>query len=117
MRRFAYTDPAATGSFRAAADNVGWRDQRFVADYERTGRFVVSGVWDQIPQFYSVDTKTPYTTTAARCVLDDATQRAIQSGAGHPRRLRADRAAVRARGAPRHRPRQRGRHADADSST
>ena len=45
--------------FRAAADNVGFRDQRYAATYERTGRFVISGLWDQIPQFYSVDTKTP----------------------------------------------------------
>ena len=76
--RYAREDPAGSWLFRAAADNVGWRDQRFFADYERTGRFTVSGFWDQIPQFYSVDTKTPYTTSGGALVLDDATQRAIQ---------------------------------------
>lgn len=77
--RYAREEPSGLWQFRAAADNVGWRDQRFYADYERTGRFVISGFWDQIPQFYSVDTKTPYTTSSGALVLDDATQRAIQN--------------------------------------
>jgi MtrB/PioB family decaheme-associated outer membrane protein len=66
--------------FHAAADNVGFHDQRYFADYERTGRFVISGLWDEIPQFYSVDTQTPYTTTKSPLLLDDATQRSIQTG-------------------------------------
>ena len=41
---------------------------------------MISGLWDEIPQFYSVDTKTPYTTTDSPLVLDDATQRSIQNG-------------------------------------
>jgi hypothetical protein len=40
---------------------VGWRDQRYSGSYERIGHFTVSGLWDQIPQFYSVDTRTPFT--------------------------------------------------------
>ncbi len=79
--KYAREDPAGSWLFRAAADNVGWRDQRFFADYERTGRFVISGFWDEIPQFYSIDTKTPYTTAGDDAlVLDDATQRTIQNG-------------------------------------
>ena len=66
--------------FRAGADNVGWRDQRFAAEYQRPGKFVVSGLWDQIPQFYSVDTQTPYTPAPSPLLLDDATQQRIQSG-------------------------------------
>src|SRR3954469_17633624 len=80
--RYANEAPAGDWSFRAAADNVGWRDQRFFTDYERTGRFRVSGLWDQIPQFYSVDTATPYTHTGDNLVLDDAAQRAAQNGGG-----------------------------------
>jgi MtrB/PioB family decaheme-associated outer membrane protein len=68
--------------FKAAADNVGYRDQRYAASYERTGKFVVSGLWDQIPQFYSVDTKTPYTSDTSPLPLDDATQRNAQNGGG-----------------------------------
>src|SRR5690349_7622241 len=67
-------------SFRATADNVGWRDQRFTAAYERPGRLRLSGSWDEIPQFYSVDTKTPYTaSTPSVLVLDDNIQRSIQN--------------------------------------
>ena len=78
--RFAREDPAGKWLFRGTADNVGYRDQRYSASYQRTGRFVVSGLWDEVPQFYSVDTKTPYTGSGATLVLDDGTQRLIQSG-------------------------------------
>ena len=71
---------AATGQrLRVAADNVGWRDGRYVGVLERPGRFTVTGSWDGIPQFYSVDTKTPYTADGATLTLDDATQRSIQN--------------------------------------
>jgi MtrB/PioB family decaheme-associated outer membrane protein len=77
--RFARDDSAGNWLFRAAADNVGWRDQRFAVDYDRPGRFVISGRWDEIPQFYSVDTSTPYTASGGALLLDDATQQRIQT--------------------------------------
>src|SRR5262245_29317419 len=77
--RYAREDPAGAWLARVAADNVGWRDQRFFGEYERPGRFVISGVWDEIPQFYSVDTKTPYTGSGGTLVLDDAAQRQAQA--------------------------------------
>ena len=77
---YAREHPDGTWTYHLGADNVGWRDQRFFGDYERPGRFVISGLWDEIPQFYSVDTKTPYTTAGDALVLDDATQRRIQLG-------------------------------------
>ena len=80
--RYANEAPEGDWLFRAAADNVGYRDQRYFADYERTGRFRVVGRWDEIPQFYSVDTATPYTHTGDNLVLDDAAQRAAQNGGG-----------------------------------
>jgi MtrB/PioB family decaheme-associated outer membrane protein len=62
-------------SLAAGADNVGWRDQRYFASYERVGRFRASGLFDQIPQFYSVDTRTPYRPAGnGVLVLDDAAQ-------------------------------------------
>jgi len=73
--RYAGEDPGGAWLYRVGADNVGWRDQRFFGEYERTGKFVISGLWDEIPQFYSVDTKTPYTGTGGVLVLDDAAQR------------------------------------------
>ena len=72
--------PDGNWLFRATADNVGYRDQRYSAKYERAGRFVITGLWDEIPQFYSVDTKTPYTMSGSPLRLDDATQQLIQSG-------------------------------------
>ena len=81
--RFAREHPDGTWAYRVGADNVGWRDQRFFGDYERPGRFVISGMWDEIPQFYSVDTKTPYTTAGDALVLDDATQQAVQNSGGN----------------------------------
>jgi MtrB/PioB family decaheme-associated outer membrane protein len=78
--RFERAEPTGKYLFHASADNVGWRDQRFAADYERSSSFVVSAMWDEIPQFYSIDTKTPYTTTVSPLLLDDGTQRAIQNG-------------------------------------
>ena len=67
--------------FQFGADNVGWRDQRYRATYERPGKFTVKGLWDEIPQFYSIDTRTPYTsTTRGVLLLDDGTQLAIQNG-------------------------------------
>jgi MtrB/PioB family decaheme-associated outer membrane protein len=66
-------------SFKGEALNVGWRDQRYAASYERAGRLTFHGLWDEIPQFYSVDTKTPYTSSATGVLLlDDTIQRAIQ---------------------------------------
>jgi MtrB/PioB family decaheme-associated outer membrane protein len=79
--RYAREDPDGNWLFRVAGDNVGYRDQRYFADYERTGRFVISGLWDEIPQFYSVDTKTPYSRPGNPLLLDDATQNLIQNGA------------------------------------
>jgi MtrB/PioB family decaheme-associated outer membrane protein len=78
--RYARDDPGGGWLFRAGADNVGWRDQRYAAEYQRTGKFVVSGLWDQIPQFYSVDTRTPFSPAPSPLNLDDATQLRIQNG-------------------------------------
>ncbi len=78
--RYSFEKPDGSWDFHSRAENVGYRDQEFVASYGRTGRFTVNGSWQQIPQFYSVDTMTPYTGSGGTLVLDDATQRAIQNG-------------------------------------
>jgi len=77
--RFAREGTDGLWQFRASAENVGWRDQKYFADYERAGKFFVSGLWNQIPQFYSVDTKTPYNRTGDALTLPDAVQQAIQN--------------------------------------
>jgi MtrB/PioB family decaheme-associated outer membrane protein len=77
--RFSRDEETGAWLFRAAADNVGWRDQRYAAEYENVGRFRISAFWDQIPQFYSVDTRTPYTRPDSPLELDNTTQLAIQN--------------------------------------
>src|SRR5262245_13516122 len=80
--RYAKHDVDGNWLYRVAADNVGYYDQRYRGVYERTGRLKISGLWDEIPQFYSVDTKTAYTGSGGTLLLDEAAQRAAQNGAG-----------------------------------
>ena len=42
--RYEIAKPDGAWQFHARADNVGYRDQRYFADYERIGRFVISGL-------------------------------------------------------------------------
>jgi MtrB/PioB family decaheme-associated outer membrane protein len=67
-------------TLQATADNTGFRDQRYFGSYEQPGRLVISGLWDEVPQFYSIDTKTAYETDGATLTMPDAAQQAIQSG-------------------------------------
>ncbi len=77
---FRYRNEDAGGNwlYKVTADNVGYRDQKYTGSYERLGKFRISGLWDSIPQFYSVDTKTPYT-SGSPLLLDDITQANIQA--------------------------------------
>ena len=90
--------------FRASADKVGWRDQRFTGLFERPGLFRVSGFWDEIPQFYSVDTTHGIHVGRARRA-DDARRDPVGNPerSGEPECVCADFAAVRPAGAARHR--------------
>ena len=81
--RYSFAQPDGTWDFHARAENVGYRDQEFMGSYSRIGKLSLNGSWQQIPQFYSVDTMTPYTGTGGTLVLDDATQRAIQNGSAN----------------------------------
>ena len=109
--RAAARNPGLDGTF--GADNIGWRDQRYFGSYERVGLFKISGLWDEIPQFYSVDTNTAFTETDdGVLVLDDDAQRAAK-----PQRVSADLPAVRPARAARHRHLPRQRHADVTSTS
>jgi MtrB/PioB family decaheme-associated outer membrane protein len=80
--RYSRSESSGRWFFNASADNVGWRDQRYAAEYQRTGKFVVTGLWDQIPQFYSVDTRTPFSPAPSPLLLNDTAQLQAQSGGG-----------------------------------
>jgi MtrB/PioB family decaheme-associated outer membrane protein len=45
----------------AFATNMGYRDQRYSAEYRSVGKLKVGFLWDQIPLFISSDTRTLYT--------------------------------------------------------
>jgi len=79
--RFRYQRDTATWKVTLDADHVGYRDQRYVATYERAGRIKASFKWDQIPLFNSISTSTPLIEVSqGEFRLDDAVQRDIQAG-------------------------------------
>ena len=80
--RYSFAQPDGSSDFRARANNVGYRDQEYFATYSQAGKLSLTGGYQQIPQFYSVDTKTPYARGSSTLTLDDATQRAAQNGGG-----------------------------------
>jgi MtrB/PioB family decaheme-associated outer membrane protein len=79
--RFRYARGTQDWSAQAAIDHAGYRDQRYLASFERYGKVRGSVEWDQIPLFYGEETRTPFRTASEGVFrLDDATQAAIQSG-------------------------------------
>ncbi len=81
--RVLHETPEWNGSF--SADNVAWRDQRYSGSYERIGFLKISGLFDEIPQFYSVDTRTAFVESGdGVLVLDDNAQRAANLNAYPP---------------------------------
>lgn len=62
------------------ADNVGYRDQRFSASYMNYGKVRANFEWNQIPLFYSQDTRTLYDTSLpGSLTLADSVQSGIQN--------------------------------------
>jgi MtrB/PioB family decaheme-associated outer membrane protein len=65
---------------RFQADHIGYRDQRFVGSYNNYGRMKVSFEWNQIPLFYSQDTRTLYSEISPGVLtMSDAVQDGIQN--------------------------------------
>ena len=80
--RYTFAQPDGSAIFKVRANNVGYRDQEYFADYNRVGKLSITGGYQGIPQFYSVDTMTPYTGSGGTLLLSDSAQRAAQNGAG-----------------------------------
>jgi MtrB/PioB family decaheme-associated outer membrane protein len=79
--RVRYTKDQQIWAFTAGADNVGYRDQRYFAKYQRAGKVKTSFEWNQIPLFNSATTSTPLVEVATgEFRLDDTLQRNIQAG-------------------------------------
>jgi MtrB/PioB family decaheme-associated outer membrane protein len=82
LNRLRYTRDRETWVFSAAADNVGYRDQRYAAQFDRFGTLRASFEWNQIPWFHSVDTRTPWTQESEGVFrLPDALQASLQGQA------------------------------------
>jgi MtrB/PioB family decaheme-associated outer membrane protein len=68
-------------TFFATADNIGYRDQRYFADYRNVGKVQVSFLWDQIPLYISRDTRTLYSAAQSGVLrLEDTMQTNNQAG-------------------------------------
>lgn len=75
LENFRYNRDTGNWLFEARFDQVGYRDQRYEANFNRFGKFKTWFVWDQIPLFYSRDTRTLYTEASPGVLrLDDAVQ-------------------------------------------
>lgn len=80
LRLFRFDNERTNWSFTAAADNVGYRDQRYFAGFDRFGKLQASFEWNQTPLYYSGDTRTFYTSAGPGVLrLDDGLQAAVQS--------------------------------------
>lgn len=66
-----------TWLFDAKATHVGYRDQQYLANVNRPGRVKAWFEWNQVPLFYSVDTRTPYVEQSPGVLrIEDAAQQA-----------------------------------------
>jgi len=81
LDRVRYQRNKPAWEFQAAVDHAGFRDQRYTAGFNEYGKLKASFQWDQVPFFYSADTRTPYTSTSPGVFrLHDSFQAAIQGG-------------------------------------
>jgi MtrB/PioB family decaheme-associated outer membrane protein len=80
LDRFRFNKQTDQYLFIAQADHVGYRDQRFSVGYNNYGRVKAAFVWNQVPLFFSQDTRTLYSTSSSGALtLDPAIQSGIQN--------------------------------------
>lgn len=78
---FRWNREEATWLFSAEANNVGYRDQRLFAGFNRIGLVKAAFEWDQVPTFYSAVTRSLYTYQGGGVfTIDDSIQQGIQAG-------------------------------------
>jgi MtrB/PioB family decaheme-associated outer membrane protein len=80
-KNLSFARRTADWTFSASADNIGYRDQRYFAEYRSVGRLQVSFLWDQIPLYISRDTRTLYSESQPGILrLEDTMQANNQAG-------------------------------------
>lgn len=78
---FRWTNENDDRLWRVEADNVGYRDQRYAARFERFGRFKAWFTHDQVPYEQEYSSRTPFSLQGNQAVVvDDALQAGIQGG-------------------------------------
>lgn len=82
VQGFRWTSENANRYWRVEADNVGYRDQRYSANFQQIGKFEGFFEYNQIPYRQDYSTRTPYTEQSLTVLtVDDALQSGIQGGA------------------------------------
>jgi MtrB/PioB family decaheme-associated outer membrane protein len=77
--RAQYQNVKQRWEFKASLDHAGYRDQRYTAGFNQYGKLKATFQWDQVPFFYSVDTRTAFTSpTAGVFRLSDGFQSLVQ---------------------------------------
>ena len=75
-----YSMETPTRAFAAVADHTGYRDQRYALSFEEFGTLKASFTWNQVPLFYSEDTRALFTSPAPGVLrIDDPIQTGIQT--------------------------------------
>jgi MtrB/PioB family decaheme-associated outer membrane protein len=79
--RFRISRDLKTWAFDAGSDHMGYRDQRYFADFVHAGKVKLNFEWNQIPTFASAVTKTLYTSPSEGVFrIDDSIQLGMETG-------------------------------------
>ena len=80
LNRLRYNRGGEAWAVSAAFDNVGYRDQRYLATVNRFGRLQASFEWNQVPTWYSGVSQSPFRLELPGVFrLDDTLQQAVQN--------------------------------------
>jgi len=82
--RFRFNKETESWVFGAYATNVGYRDQRYIVNYQDVGKLKINGEWNQVPLWISGSTSWLYSNNGSGVLsIDDSIQRTLQN-AGSP---------------------------------
>ena len=80
LNRLRYTRDREAWAFHAESDHVGYRDQRYLAAFNRFGKVRGSFEWNQVPTWYSGVSQSPFVEELPGVFrLDDTLQQAVQN--------------------------------------
>ncbi|MBI4477829.1 MAG: MtrB/PioB family decaheme-associated outer membrane protein [Acidobacteria bacterium] len=81
LQKFSFDRQEKNWLVNLGAVNVGYEDQRYTANFQQIGKLKASFSWDQIPLFYSRETRTLFSNQGnGRLTVPDGIRLGIQSG-------------------------------------